>query len=226
MPVLIILGVVAALVYGWYASQKRQKELVAWCRAKGLRFDSGHDRGIDGRYPNVGCFQQGANRYAFNRWSGDWQGVDVLGFDYHYETYSHGKHGRQTHHHYFSAVIIESGIPLQPLSIRPENFFDKVTEFFGYDDIDFESAEFSRKFHVNAADKRWAYDVLHARAMEHLLGRPAFTLQFEPRAVVVWRSGTIGIDELAHAVEVPKGLLELLPEYVRRQAGGEVRPGA
>ena len=46
----------------------------------------------------------------------------------------------------FSTIVVESDVVLEPLFIRPERLFDKVKEFVGIDDIDFESAEFSRKF--------------------------------------------------------------------------------
>jgi len=59
-----------------------------------------------------------------------------------------------------SALVIQSPLPLKLLYLRPENIFDRVTDFFGYDDIDFESVEYSRQFFVKAQDKRWAYDIL------------------------------------------------------------------
>ena len=55
------------------------------------------------------------------------------------------------------------------LLIRPEGFFDKVAGAFGFDDIDFESEEFSRAFFVKSSDKRFAYDVLHPRMLELLM---------------------------------------------------------
>ena len=55
------------------------------------------------------------------------------------------------------------------LLIRPEGLFDKIKGAFGFDDIDFESEEFSRRFHVKSSDRRFAYDVLHPRMMEFLL---------------------------------------------------------
>jgi hypothetical protein len=47
--------------------------------------------------------------------------------------------------------------------------FDRIAGVFGFDDIDFESEEFSRKFHVKSRDKKFAYDVCHSRMMEFLL---------------------------------------------------------
>jgi len=116
---------------------------------------------------------------------GTWSDRHLLAFDYHYETHSTDSKGhRRTNHHHFSAVILASALPLKPLFIRAEGFFDKLTEFVGFDDIDFESAEFSRKFYVKAKDRRWAYDVIHARTMEFLLSMPRFTIQFDRNNVI------------------------------------------
>jgi hypothetical protein len=64
------------------------------------------------------------------------------------------------------------------LFIRRENLFDKVAGFLGFDDIDFESAEFSDRFIVKSRDKRFAYDVLHPRMMEFLLDGAPPTVEF------------------------------------------------
>src|SRR5690606_4766878 len=58
------------------------------------------------------------------------------------------------------------------LMIRAENLFDKIGAAMGFDDIDFESAEFSRKFMVKSSDKRFAYDVITPRMMEFLMASP------------------------------------------------------
>ncbi len=65
------------------------------------------------------------------------------------------------------------------LLIRREGLFDKLAGAFGFDDIDFESVEFSRRFHVKSPDKRFAYDVIHARMMEFLLAGEAAAIDIE-----------------------------------------------
>jgi hypothetical protein len=142
-----------------------------------------------------------------------------LGFDYHYETHSTDSKGRrQTHHHYFSAVIVNSKIPLKPLMIRPEGVFDKLKDFFGYNDIDFESAEFSKKFHVSAKDERWAYDVLHARAIEFLMGRTRYSIEFDRHHIIAWMGGRVfAAESFEDSANVVIGLLELLPDHVVQQ---------
>lgn len=217
MPIVffIILGavVIAALIYGLHAAEKRRKELAAWAQSKGLSFDPQKHRGFDERFPNFKCLKRGHSRYAYNIMSGILGSGEFLGFDYHYTTGS-GKN-RQDHH--FSAVILQSPIMLKPLFIRSENVFDKLTEFAGFDDIDFESAEFSRKFYVKSPDKRWAYDVIHPRMMEYLLTRPVFTIQFDLNRIIAHRNKKFSINDFTQAIEHVEGVIERFPEYLAKQ---------
>lgn len=210
--------IIVFVVIGAIAAAKRRKELMAFAHSNGLTFDPGRDQGMNERFAQFDCLRQGSNRYAYNRMAGQWNGRQLLAFDYHYETYSHDSKGhRRTNHHHFSAVILESSVPLEPLLIRAEGFFDKVKEFFGFDDIDFESAEFSRQFYVKAANRKWAYDVIHARTIELLLASPRFTIQFGPRQAIAWRSGTFGTQEFSAATALVQGILDRLPDYVVKQ---------
>ena len=213
--------VVAAIVLGYLACEKRRKQLSAWATAKNLSFDPSEDSQLDGRFPLFKCLRRGHNRYGYNRISGHWQGRKMWAFDYHYVTGS-GKN-RQTHQ--FSAVIVRSAVPLKGLLIRPEGLFDKITEFFGYDDLDFESAEFSRRFYVKADNRRWAYDVLHPLTIEFLLNSPTFTMQFDPIHVIAYRNGTLSPEEFAQAADVIGGILDRMPEYLVAQQG-QLRPPA
>jgi len=224
LVVLVVLAIAALVVWQIYARARRRKELSAWAASKGLRFDPSRVYHLDARFPAFSCLRRGSGRYAFNCLSGDWQGHEFFGFDYHYETYSTDAKGhRQTHHHVFSAVVLSSPVPLKPLFLRPEGFLDKITEFLGFDDIDFESTEFSEKFYVKAPDKRWAYDVLHPRTMEFLLNSPRFSIQLEGDWGIAYRSSRFSAEEFGEAAEVLRGIFERLPRYLieeqKRQKG-------
>jgi len=216
----LLLGAALVGVALWF-SARRRKELAAWASSKGLAFRPERDRGFDERYRGFGCLRRGHSRAAYNIAEGDRNGRRVTAFDYRYVTGS-GKN-RQTHH--FSAVVLRSLVDLKPLRIRSENVFDRMTEFFGLDDIDFESAEFSRAFHVKSSDKRWAYDVLHQRTMEFLLARPRFAIEFEGRDVIAWRNRRFSTETFDAAIGVVEGILDRLPEYVVRQQGGRKEAG-
>ena len=220
--ILFVVLVIAVMVYGFYAAAQRRKALAAWAASRGLTYADRKDYSIEEQFPAFDCFQEGSDRYAFNIISGGWNGRGLLGFDYHYETESTDSKGRRTtHDHYFSAVILESAVPLKGLFIRPEGFFDKVTQFFGFDDIDFESAEFSRKFYVKGPDRKWAYDVIHPRTMEFLLASPRFTIEFAPFHVVAHHSDRFEPAEFEDAARLIEGLLDRLPEYLIRQQTGQ-----
>ena len=226
MNVMLIAGFVALVILGVIFSSlfaaRRRKELAEWAAAHGLAFSPAKDNSMDVQFPAFDCLKAGSNRYAYNIMHGKWSDHDFVGFDYHYETHSHSsKGGQQTHHHYFSAVILSCPIPLRALLVRPEGFFDKIGEFFGFDDIDFESAEFSRSFYVKSPDKKWAYDIIHQRTMEFMLAAPRFSLQFAGNAVIAWRGSTFKPGDFEQAEELVRGILDRVPEYVVKQQMGQ-----
>lgn len=214
-PIFLVFAVVWAIA-AILQSAKRRKALEVFAQQHGLEFDRTKNSHVDDEFPTLRCFHQGHSRYGCNFLKGQWQGRRFLGFDYHYTTGS----GKNQSHHSFSCVMLSSHVPLKELFIRPEGFFDKITEFFGCDDIDFESAEFSRAFYVKAPEKRWAYDVLHARAIEFLLNQPKFTIQFASDCAMAQKSGAFRPEQFAQAAEVLRGLLDGLPNYVLQQQGG------
>ncbi len=219
-PVVFIIAVVL-IAFGIFAAiqaKRRREAMRAWAEGHGLQFRRARDRSYDNRYPEFKSLRRGQNRYAHNIMEGALDGRSFEGFDYHYETHSTDSKGRrQTHHHHFSAVIVGSDLPLDALFIRPEGFFDKITEFFGMDDIDFESAEFSRQFYVKAADKRWAFDVLHARTIQFLLDQPRFTIQFDTHHVIAHTKRRFGIEDFEKADHVVRGILDSFPNYLTEQ---------
>src|SRR4030042_2119802 len=162
---IVIAGVIIA---GIYASAKRSKELAEWASKRQLDFVATKDSHLDSMYPNFKCLNTGDSRYAHNIITGVLVGRVFLGCDYHYATGS----GKNRQHYNFSLVIVKSPLLLKQLLIRPENFLDKLAEFAGFDDIDFESADFNKKFYVKAPNKKWAYDIISPNMMAFLMQSP------------------------------------------------------
>ena len=213
--------IIVLAVLGYQQAKKRRMALAAWAASRGLAFDPSHDRQMDDRYPEFKCLRQGDNRYAYNIMAGQAGHRPVSAFDYHYETHSTDSKGhRTTHNHHFSAVIVQTGLPLKRLVIRKEGFFDKIGEFLGFDDIDFESTEFSREFYVKSPDRRWAFDVIHQATMEFLLASPRFALEFQGSDVIAYRERTFKPEDFDAAMEVIEGVLQRLPESLLREMKG------
>lgn len=212
IPIYIAVIAIFILIFYTLAIQRRKK-IEAYAKSQGWTFSPDKDKGMLDRYPRFKCLRRGHSRYANNIMRGNRDGRDITAFDYHYVT----GHGKSRRVHNFSALIIQSPLPLKALYLRPENIFDRVTDFFGYDDIDFESAEFSREFFVKAQDKRWAYDILHQRMIEYLLEAPKFHFQLDSKDIMVWRNKRLSEKDFDDAFALIHGMLSRLPEYVKKK---------
>jgi hypothetical protein len=202
-------------------AKKRRDELQRWAATRGLSFSADSDSSIDDRFPNFPCLREGDDRHAFNVMQGAIGKRSILAFDYHYETHSTDSKGhRTTHSHEFSAVIVRPGVPLRPLSIRGETFFDKVGAFMGFEDINFESAEFNRRFYVKSPDRRWAFDVLHQDTMEFLLEAPRFSLEMDESCVIAYRDSEYAPGDFEAALGVLEGILDRIPASILQDLKG------
>ena len=214
MEPLIIVGVVAIIVVvvviGYIAARKRREAMAAVAGRLGLRFQPRKDRGLARQYRFLDKLRQGSNRYAFNILSGSYQGHDVMLFDYHYQTGS----GKDTHHHYFSFFIMQLPMSFPELVIDKEGFFSKIAQAFGYDDIDFESHEFSRKFCVRSADKKFAYDVCNGRMIEYLLSNNDLSIEIEGDSLAISFSRRLAPEQIEPNLNRLFTVRSLMPEYL------------
>lgn len=223
IALIIILVIFGAVVSAYYA-KKRREDLQKLAQKWDCGFYPSKNWSFDDNYSSFGLLRKGSNRYAYNIIDGKKNEYHIKAFDYHYETYSTNSKGRrQTHHHYFSAVIYHTGLPIKPLFIRPESFFDRITEFMGFDDIDFESAEFSKNFYVKANDKKWAYDVIHQETMEFLLAAPRFTMEFSTPNIIIYKSGRFAIEDFEQAMHVVEGIIQRFPKYLLDEWKGDLQ---
>jgi hypothetical protein len=223
IPLFIALVVVLILV-GQAQAKKRREDMAALARQLGMRFNPNRDRSFDDRYAFFDALRRGDDRYAYNILTGDFEGRNIVAFDYHYETSSRDSDGdRSTTSHHFSAVIFQAGLPVHGLTIRPEGVFDRFKQFFGFDDIDFESAEFSKRFHVACRDRQLAYDVVQPKTMEVMLSRPQFYLHFERGLVMAMRNSRFQPNDFRAAIHLVDDILDLIPQSTREQL--EMRHG-
>jgi hypothetical protein len=181
----IILVLVAVAVYFSYLQQKKRREAMRQLASElGWQFDADRDYDHDDQYAHYEIFRHGHTRYAYNTLYGplviDGRSWPVKMGDFQYKvTTSNGK-STTTHTYRFSYLILELPYARVPdLLIRREGMFDALKNLFGFDDIDFESAEFSREFCVKSPDKRFAYDVIDSRMMEFLLASDPPTIDVE-----------------------------------------------
>ncbi|MFO7653568.1 MAG: hypothetical protein R6X25_07065 [Candidatus Krumholzibacteriia bacterium] len=220
METLLVVGfIVAALtaaILAYVHDRKRRRLLRAWARSQGFTLHEESRRGWERDLPAFKLLGRGRSRHTALHVEGEVDGRRIRCLDYRFTTGS-GKN-RKTHR--YGMVVLDAGTPLIPLRIRREHVFDQVGEFFGHGDIDFESSEFSRRFHVSSSDRRWAYDVIHTGTMEYLLGIDAPTIEFGFAEIAVYRSGALAASRCHADLKVARKMLELVPEDVLAQLRG------
>ena len=100
------------------------------------------------------------------------------------------------------------------LTIGREGFFSKIGQALGFDDIDFESHEFSRKFLVRSKDKKFAYDVCNARMIDYLLSNTDLSIEIESNVLAIYFTGRLAPEfiekNLKRLVEIRSLILEYL----------------
>ena len=213
--ILFVLLIIGGAIFAAIAARRRRNALFELAARLGLNFSPGNDCELADRFGFLDKLAQGSNRYVCNVISGNYRQNQVLVFDYHYETHSTDSNGHtQTHHHYFSCFILLLPTNFPELKITHEGLFSKIAQALGYEDIDFESAEFSRTFCVRSKDRKFAYDVCNAQMMEYLLANRDLSLEIEGPALA------LAFDTRLSAAEIEsnlKRLLEIrlrLPEYL------------
>lgn len=180
--ILVVIGGIAVLslliaiaIHAAKKERERTESLLAMCREFGWTFDASRVTGFDSQNSQFSCFKQGHSRSAYNLMRGemviDQRPYGVTAGDYTYKvTTSNGK-TTTTVTYNFSFLLVHTPFPGVPdLFVRREHFFDKIAGAIGFDDIDFESAEFSRKFFVKSSDRKFAFAVIHPRMMEFMMG--------------------------------------------------------
>jgi hypothetical protein len=190
---IVLIGVIVIGVAIWLAvisaahNRQRLAALINWASANGYQFSTDDPFNLDARFHGVGDIGQGHSRRAYEILSRN-DPVPTWMFRYEYRTWetrtvtdgngrSHTETYEQTHQRSFLIVELQSAFPR--LFLRPENLFDKVAAMVGFDDIKFESEEFSRRFFCKSDNREFAYAVIHPQMMDWLLTLRASKMRFE-----------------------------------------------
>lgn len=218
-PLLIFIGfaaLVGVLVYFGYLAEKKRREALQLVAAKfGFSFSHEKDHGFARRFDFLNHLDDGSNRYAYNIMSGEVDGRSAHIFDYHYETYSRDSKGRrQTNHHYFSIFTLQLPCDFPELVVKPEGFFSKVGAVLGFDDIDFESVEFSKRYDVRSSDKKFAYDFCNAQMIDYLLRQQKLIIEVEANVLSLTFKGRLKPELIRSRYEQLLQIRSLMPNYL------------
>jgi len=182
-PIIFIVTVVIIIL--WF-QRWVESSLVALCDIDGYTYC-----GRNVPYVNyimgqtkIGRAGGGTARYGI-RWN--YHGYDITVFEW----IPAGDNQNQSQGFIFTVAIM--AIDFQEpgsLYFRRERFEDKVSAFFGYNDLDFENQEFSDKYYVKANPDKFGYDFFNPRMIEFFL-RSNMWLDMEVHTpyVVLYKAG-------------------------------------
>jgi hypothetical protein len=189
-------------------------------RDLGLDFAPKRDVALARKYQFLDHFEKvpgGSGRSCINVITGVFETYPVTLFDYHYvtrENYTWWWAPSWETHRYLSLSIVNMDSNFPQLTIAEEGFFSKIAQAIGFDDIDFESHEFSRRYKVKSQSKKFAYDFCNARMMDYLLDQPIMPIEVENHALALGfddsHEAGVLVSRLRHVVK----LRSLIPDYV------------
>ncbi len=217
---MIFSGVVFLVIRALYNQYKKEQQAIKDLAKKhSWKFEEGPDYKFAKQFKFLENMDTGSNRYASRMFSGGFGGHSVLVFDYHYETYTGFGSKQRTDHHYRSYFIIKLEKSFPELKIGEESVLSKLVQALGFDDIDFESHEFSRRFKVNSKDKKFAYDFCNAQMIDYLLTRPVRTIEVEQEALALTFDSSLVIEEIENHLGHLVKIRSLMPDYLFSQQG-------
>ena len=213
--------IVGGIIWAIISARKRREEYERLAAELGCRYYPDDPWDLPARYAHFDLFSTGHGRKAANVLAGGLDGRSALAFDYQYSTGS----GKNETTHHFQVAVLEMPITAPALKLRDESFLDTIASWVGHDDIDFESAEFSKRYHVKCTERKFAYDIFHARLIEYLLAcGNAPGMEFKGPLLVL--SQTLGGPEQARRLlEIGREIIRSIPEYVLHERGIGVKAG-
>jgi len=219
MPCLLFIAIailiVVGIVYGFMKVRRRREAMARLAAELDLKFYAADPWNLPLRYGHTDLLGHGGR--ASNILAGQMDGRDVVAFDYQYTVGS----GKNSHTYYYQAAVFEMPILAPRLWLRRENIFDKIASWVGHDDLDFESEEFSKRYFVKCVDRKFAYDVFHARLIEYLLGvsSGAPNMEMNGPLLLVYGIQGSGPEQVRWLLDVGREIIRSIPDYVRRERG-------
>ncbi len=205
----------AIAYFSWLQQKKRREALAALGAKLGLQFLPDKDKHSVRQFEFIDLLRKGSNRFVQNRLTGTLDGYKVEAFDFHYETHSTDSKGRRsTRHHYGTCFLLMLPGAFPELRIYREGFFQKIAQAIGFDDIDFESAEFSKRYAVKSRDKKFAYDFCNARMIDYLLDEDDLNIEVEGAWLALCFARRVGPELWEKNLSRLGMILGLMPEYL------------
>ena len=188
--------VMALMVYGIIRSGNlRGRDLAALASELGFSFYGKPDFNVERHFPDIFIFTLGTDRHLANTIRGQARlgghDVEIIMGDYRFKTSATGDSARKRKQaiSYAVARLPWSGMP--EVMLRGEHFLDRFAAVAGFEDIDFESEAFSRRFHVKSKDRRFAYGLFDPRMMTFMIDSRPPSMEIQGDLICIHGAGEL-----------------------------------
>jgi hypothetical protein len=226
VTVVAVFGLVAFVVVRHFKqARKRREDLALWAVQHGFEYSQQDPHGLVGL--DFHLFGLGDGRGCENVLTGTWEGLPVHLADYWYYEDDNDSRGRSSRsYQLFSVMLTKVGADLPHVRIGQENVLSRLFDKLGFDDVQFESEQFNRRFRVHADDRRFAYQLVDARMMDWLL-TPGSPHCYEVNGQWVLVHGKrLPPEQLTSLLQAGKGFVEQVPRLVWEDYGTEKEGGS
>ncbi len=213
-----VLAVVYNLIVGRQA-QIRRDQWRRFAASLGLRYSQDDPFSITATR-SLPLFQVGSNRRVYNVASGAYRNREIICFDYQYTVGS----GNDSRVYGFTCLLVKAVFAWPELVVHAHASGDWLQRpLFGGDEVKLESNEFNQQFLVRCPDRKFAYDVLHEKAMQFLLDHMSLLLEARGVSVLFYdcQAGQRDLpDGVTELLDSGCAFLDLLPDYLLKERAG------
>ncbi len=159
--------------------------------------------------PQIELFERGHSKRLMNVMAGEVEGTGVRVLDYRYTVGS----GKNSSTSLQTVVAVETrgdgGAGLPDFTLARENFFHKIGQAFGYQDIDFaDFPEFSKKFLLRGADESAIRALFDARVIDAYMKGEAYNAEVRGGWLFIYQHGKrVKPEQVQARIESAFGLL-------------------
>lgn len=216
---LFFLLIIAFMGVMAYVAYQRRKKLQGLVKAAGYQWVDDFPEYVH-RFDGS-PFNEGDDRKAGYGFRGKQAGMPFASFEYHFDTTEGTGEHRHTVTHTFWVTILEAETKLPNLRVSPENAFERVVGRWLNSDINLESEDFNRAYHVQADEPKFAYDVLQPQLMEKLLTLPTrMDWSIRGGMFMVLQETDIDFTKLSQHLDLLKLVTSSIPAFVWKDHGG------
>lgn len=225
VPVMLVASAIYT-VWWWRKHRRHRQDLTRRAARHGLRYFPEDPFGLDRL--GMPLFEDGDQVTFSNVLLGEWQSLpfkaaELTSYTRQLNTKGQFELVKQSE---YAVLVVELDLRMwMPwVILTPETRLTRAKAAIGVHDIQFESGEFNARFYVRSEERRFAYQLIDARMMQHLLDTKDSPFRYEVRGsrllVALPRDrANVILEQVFPLFAAASGMAERIPRVVWSEFG-------